>query len=1099
MLLEVLFMPITVYTSNRQEELAELLAGKLLNESSKSGIFHRLQIIVPNRGIARYLTLQLSRKNHIVMGLEFPYLMTFLLRHIGKVTGDVTDQSSDVHDPGSWEAMLNKESLAFHIFSLLDGLLLREEFILLKKYLGSSPSPGRKWQLASKLAELYDRYILLRPDWINDWEAGKTPGGLSGETAWQRILWQQIRQEQPEPHFAQLFQKIQSSEYRYSGKGTIRLFGFSSIPDPVLACLEKLDADVEIFHLSPCREYWGDAGSRKDDLKKFIHLWQAASEQKLALQDEDAYFSELENLFLSNNPMLGTFAAQGREFFVRSLDWITEPCFIETPETGPLLQKLQNAFLENTPPATGELPEADAPDLSIQIHNCYSAFREVETLHDFLLNRFAEDKTLNFNDVFIMTPQPERYAHLIEAVFHNPAHEGNMLKVSLADRSAAEKLQSARSFTALLKQYKECFKASEIMALLARPEICRTAGIADEELPILCNLVDKAGIRWGWDAADHQEFSGAAFPENSWRNGLDRMLWSYASLGKGDLSTDNGTVFGIRDAGADGELLGKFCRFIDELRQTIDFMKAAQSEPVSLPDWSRFLQERALFFLGEESALLPLLRSFLANLQRNAANAGCQTIRLETDVILSILQTMTDEVPDSSSEFLRGKITFCGLRPMRSIPAKIICLLGMDHDSFPRQNRPAGFDLIHQFPRTGDPVPTTDDYQLFIETILSARDILYFSYCGRDIRSNKEYPASSCLEELRLYLAETFGKKSWYEADEPLQAFSPQLFIPGNPAQSHSEVLCSCARTLLAPRASRNRMENCYDFSKISEISEISEENKMIHLNDLINFFSNPVAYFQKHVLNASVPFIRTSNLEDSEAFQVSENDFLLMKTVFEQRQTKPEISKQELLSQLQADGKMPLYPCFREEWQLWNDMDSLNKKIPANDPEELNSGRFEDGDILLMRPKFCLHEGTLYFPLYQNIDSCMYKYILYHVAVNLLRPNTQTCLIGKDSDVTLPPLADAQNRMKDILSLYRQGLQSPLLFFPKSSYAAVKPQKSGSKKTKTPQEKFFSTWNDYHYPEYKKFSKWFSPQFSNAELEEIIKNAKKFFGILLS
>lgn len=81
---------------------------------------------------------------------------------------------------------------------------------------------------------------------------------------------------------------------------------------------------------------------------------------------------------------------------------------------------------------------------------------------------------------------------------------------------------------------------------------------------------------------------------------------------------------------------------------------------------------------------------------------------------------------------------------MRSLPFKVICLLGLNDGDFPRNTKAAVFDLVAKHPAKGDRARRDDDRYLFLEALISAREILYLSYIGRDIRKDEELAPSSC-------------------------------------------------------------------------------------------------------------------------------------------------------------------------------------------------------------------------------------------------------------------------------------------------------------------------------------------------------------------
>ncbi|MBO5307315.1 MAG: exodeoxyribonuclease V subunit gamma [Lentisphaeria bacterium] len=1097
-------MAIAIYNSNRMEDLAKLLGDKMRQEAAGNPFFHQQQVIVPNKGIARFLTLQFTENNKIVMGMEFPYLMTFLLRNVGQVTGDVQEQGDDAHDFSCWDALINTESLTFRINALLPELLDSPEFASLKHYTDSGNTALRRWQLAGKIAALYDRYMLWRPDWILQWEAADLPltelqGKKSAAEKWQRTLWRAIRNGWPAAspgqivHFAHIHQKICSGEWQFRQKEPVRLFGFSTIPSPVLECLERLKSPVEIYSLSPCEEYWGDAKTKPQELRELIDLWEMVRKQGMKEEQEELFYRSQEQLFFQHNPLLGSFAVQGRKFFSRSLDWENHSVFPEKKEPETLLEKIRCALrLNQKSPETPPQSPAEV-DFSVQIHNCYSEYREVETLHDYLLNCFARDDTLTLNDVIIMSPVPERYASFIEAVFHNPANGENMLRTACSERSSKDKSGALENFLKLLRLAPGTFEVSAVMDILAVPEVQKSFDIFAEDLSSLRQSVHASGIRWGWDAAEHEAHGGKPFRETSWRMGLDRLLLGYAGMTSGSFDAPDGRLYGMENTAVEGEALGKFCRFADAVHETVTWMRARANDPAPIGEWSRFLLECAALFFGEESALYALLRPALANLRRNAANGNCSEELFQTDVVLAWLDNILAELPEMSRDFLRGKITFCGLRPMRTIPGKIICLLGMNHDTFPRESTADTFDLMHELFRSSDPDPVEDERQLFIEILLSARRELYISYCGHGIRDNKKYPASSCVEELRLYMTEAFGKNCWYETEEPLQAFDPALFQEGNPARSHSKILCRSA-ALLREKWNSPPAEEKGAFYPLTAIpGDIPEELYCVSVADLERFFSNPALYFMKKRLNA-VPYEEDDvQLQDTEPFFVVGDRLSDLATVFNRIMETPEEAlpglHRELRERMQSNGTLPLYKQLEKEWPLWDNASALCgnvRRFLGGELRNEESCTVSIGKFALRLPRRSFYNEVLIFPLFYNLAGSAYRFVLEHVAANLT-DSVASMIIGKQEACRLPPLEkeEAVEKMHAILKLYEAGMSAPLLFFPKTSFAAysAKPENVG----KTVRDAWAG-----QYGEKDKFEKYYGDAVPDADLLRNI--AERFF-----
>ena len=1074
-------MPITIFTDNRMEKLAEILGNKLCAELPGKGIFHQPQVIVPNRGIARFLTLRFAEQQRVIMGMQFPYLMTFLLRNVGRVAGDVQEQGDEAHELFNWDALINKESLAMRIWAVLPELLDKEDFGKLKKYVSAENTALRRWQLAEKLAALFDCYILYRPDWILLWENKEELKGLFEKArsveAWQRTLWQAVRQDWPAGadgkvvHFAHVYQKICSGEWKLDFKDPIRLFGFSAFPAPILKCLEKLDVEVEIYTVSPCGEYWGDVKKEKAELEELIDLWESVRLNGVPQEQEKLFFESQEQLFFQNNPLLGSFATQGRKFFVRSLEWEQQPLFDDLKEPVTLLQKVQDALCHNRKLPEGEVQYSGEPDTSIQIHSCYSEFREVEALHDYLLGCFAKDKGLTFNDVIIMSPTPERYAPFLEAVFHNPAHGSNMLRVACSEQASAEKLSALKNFLKVLQTRQGRFEAAGVMELLSVPEIRKNFNIPEEDLDFIRQAVCDAGICWGWNGDERKKFFAEEaeidFDKTTWRQGLDRMLLGYAEMAE----TEFEKLYGIDNFCRKGELLGNFCRFAELLHDTVCWIREKETAPVPLQDWCDFLLERAALFFGSESPLCSLLRPQLANLRRNARNALCD-LGFESDVIFAILQRMLDDIPETSRDFLRGRITFCGLRPMRSIPGRIVCLLGMNHDTFPRSGVKESYDLMHELPRRDDPVKLDDERQLFLEILLSARENLYISYYGRGIRDNKEYAASSCVEELRNYLAEAFGKGSWYDMQEPLQAFDASLFASGNPVQSHSQVLCRCAEKL-RESANEKEVSASSNFQLTAVGGEIPEEFYSVSLEELCSFFKNTVEYFMKKRLGA-VPFeAREIELPEVEPLAFEHMSYNEWNEVYNKALTDDDGEwEKEFVDRMQSNGKIPQIRDAAAQCTLLKDCKSICEKQKKFSGDEI---RYEActvkiGNFTLHLPAMNFRNDVQIFPLFYSWEGQAYRFMLYHVAANLLCSGIETIVVSQNSIYHITGFENcdaAEEKMKDILSLYEKGLREPLLFFKKSSLAAYKVFRNEAATAVK------GKWNAYQFPErndYKKF-----------------------------
>jgi exodeoxyribonuclease V gamma subunit len=138
--------------------------------------------------------------------------------------------------------------------------------------------------------------------------------------------------------------------------------------------------------------------------------------------------------------------------------------------------------------------------------------------------------------------------------------------------------------------------------------------------------------------------------------------------------------------------------------------------------------------------------------------------------------------PTLNHQFVSGGVTFCTLMPMRAVPFRVVCLLGMNDGDFPRRAPKADFDLLAQpgMARPGDRSRRDDDRYLMLEAVLAARDKLYISWVGRNVRDNSEQPPSVLVSQLRDYLVNGWQLDLHARTTEhALQPFSRRYFEDG--------------------------------------------------------------------------------------------------------------------------------------------------------------------------------------------------------------------------------------------------------------------------------------------------------------------------------
>jgi len=746
-----------LYHANDLESLGELAATLLAQPMSDP--LAPARVVVPSQGMGRWLTLQLARQQGIVMQLEVQLPASFIWQLAREVLGELPATSA--FDP---------KPLAWRVYDWLceaDNLTRAPR---LARYLDGGDE-RRRLTLATRIADVYDQYLLYRDDWLATWERGERLE-LGADEDWQALLWHELTRD-GHPHRARLLGELLTRLHEPQPLAQLPerlvVFGISALPPHHLRVFEGLaqHCEVILFALNPCREAWGDIR----DIRELARLPEPAV---------DDWYLDV------GHPLLASLGKQGRDFFdsLFSLSGQETGLYPEDQDLhdDSLLHALQQDILRLRSRAADERLHLREDDRSLELHVCHSPLREVEVLHDQLLARFAADPTLTPDQVVVLTPDIERYAPFIEAVF--AAREGvPRIPFSLADRSLRAELPLIEAFLALLDLAQSRFAAEQLLGWLELPAIARRAGIEAEDLPLLRDWLRDAGVRWGRDGAHRSRLGLPAEQAFTWQQGLDRLLLGFAAppqlAGSAPpLLGDSWPLDALE--GARGQLLGFLAGFVQRLAGWADEL----ARPRPLAEWADCLQQLIDALIDEQEAgdTLLLLSKACAALREQAAAAGI-TRDIPIELVRDRLVAALDQ-GSGASGFLTGMVTFCSMVPMRSLPFRHVCLLGLDDGALPRRTPAAGFDLIAQKPRRGDRARRLDDRYLFLEILLSARDGLYLSYVGRDARDNAHLPPSVLVSELLDAIDMTAATAQGSLPSQAITVTHPlQPFAPGNFAE----------------------------------------------------------------------------------------------------------------------------------------------------------------------------------------------------------------------------------------------------------------------------------------------------------------------------
>ncbi|MDI5921341.1 exodeoxyribonuclease V subunit gamma [Halomonas sp. LR5S13] len=790
-------------------------------------------ILVQSNGISQWLKLALAedRANGgtgIAAALDVTLPARFLWQAYRAVLGE------DAVPPVS---PFDKPRLVWRLMRLLPALLDSPTFAPLARFLEDDDDLRKRHQLAERLADLLDQYQVYRADWLAAWAAGEdvilTARGearpLAEEQGWQAELWRALRNDilqaqGPEglassraavhERFLEACQALDPASRPPGLPRRVLVFGISSLPAQTLEALAAMArvSQVLLCVHNPCRHYWADIIEHKD-------LLRAERRRQQRRPGMPADLAETE-LHLHAQPLLAAWGKQGRDY-LRLLDEFDEQQAYrglfegealridlfdsplgESPQKSQeeeqaapsLLRQLQDDILELRPLAeTREAwPAVDpARDRSLRFQVAHSALREVEILHDQLLAAFSEDPTLKPRDILVMVPDVDQYAAAVQAVFgrldpDDPRH----IPFTLSDQASRHRLPLLIALESLLRLPELRLSVSDLLDLLEVPAIRARFGINEADLPTLRRWIEGAGIRWGLDARQRQSLD---LPEgltaNTWAFGLRRLLLGYA-VG----SATEGHWQGIEPyddiGGLEAALAGPLVTLID----TLEAQWQTLARPCDVATWGERLRGllEACFLADSDQDLMALTRleQALEAWQESAEEAGL-TEPLPLSVVREHWLAQVDEA-SLSQRFLAGAVNIATLMPMRAIPFRHVCLLGMNDADYPRVQRPLDIDLMAQDYRPGDRSRREDDRYLFLEALLSARDRLSISWVGRSIIDNTEQPPSVLLGQLRDHLARGWrlscraspghddddGKAllAALTTEHPLQPFSAEYF-----------------------------------------------------------------------------------------------------------------------------------------------------------------------------------------------------------------------------------------------------------------------------------------------------------------------------------
>ncbi len=975
-------------------------------------------IVVQSLGLERWLRQQLAQRQGCAASVQFPFPAAFC--HALARTLNVGGEPLDTR--------FGERPLTWALFELLSDSThtSRPECAALRTYLDDADA-AKRFALARRIATRFDDYQLYRPDVLLAWEAAPVMPSAAAHLQWQAYLWRTLTANRAPRHLARWFtttieQLERSTSAPVGLPARVSVFGVSTLPPLFIRLLHAIARFV------PVRFY--------------VFVPHVASFGTGANTNSNTNSNSNEP---EQHPATRAFGSASRTL-VSLLTHTTPAPTIRTVNSAAssrdtVLGHLQRDIRRGATTSPVPMPENDA---SLRVHVCHSPTREMEVLRDQLLDAFVADPTLRPHDVLVLVPDVSVYGPLADAVFR-ATDDGPGIPHRVADRALARDASSARAMLQLLELVTARGTASEVINLLHIDVVRRAAGITSADIERIVEWMREAGIRWGLDGATRSAaFDLPNVDDNSWRRGLDRLMMGYAT---GRLDALVGGVLPVAgDTLGDMELLGRFVNWVDALFETLATLRRTRT----LADWSTTLSEIVERLVeadgADEEAMLARVRDAIHELDDAAPNMPA-TREVPFEVVSGYLSALLDS-DEHGTGFLSGRMTVCAIKPMRSIPFRVIAMLGLDDASFPRRERRAAFDLLEIEPRDGDRDTRSDDRQLFLDTLLCAQERLILSYVGRSQKTNAALAPSVVIDELLDIVDASFttgrldanGKavpaRTQVVVEHRLQPFSASYF-DGQDARlfSFSDAIVQSVR---AARAKRSPAPFVGEVS-VAAANE-SEPPLEITIAELIDCWSNPARFYCQRTLALRIPR-PGDGLDDVEPMEVDN----LQRTVTQQRLLDAHLSGDATAAQVQLrtleSDTLPSAALATAWFKALSDgASSLLHRVgtPAFlAPLHVDlSGR---GWRLTGRIDGLVAGGRLQVRAAKIKDKDRARAWVTHVVLSAVKASDVehlvTTLIGTDATITIGAVERPMAVLDVLMRGVRRTLETPMPFFEHASY----------------------------------------------------------------
>ena len=1000
---------------NDLEILAALLAREIAQPVPDGPLLSPETILIPQPAMRRWLQKTLAETHGIAANLRF------------LTPGEFVRDTLNANLAATDKAVLgDADSLRWRLWSVLADPATRRESVFAKLHsaLNSDDPALSAWALAGELTQAFEKYQAWRRDWLRRWDQG-------GERDdWQAELWRratrglQHRGQRLDRYFA----KLDAGDITVGLPARLFAFGCQNVSPDVLRVITSAarTGTLHFYFLSPVEGWWGD----------LVTVRERRRQQSDVLSGDD-----------EENPLLAANGGAGRDFVnLLFADEQVQPSWEQAVYAAPsekhtgLLHRLQRELLaRQAPPAHGAATLAiDAADRSLQIHACHTRLREVQVLHENLRDLLEKNLSLQPRDIAVLTPSIDEYAPHVQAVFGGDASGALAIPFALADGNALSAQPLADAFLRLLALPNSRFTANEVLELLSLPAIAERFGLQPTNGPTLRRWLQLAGARWGIDAAHRAALDAPREAAYTWTWALDRLLLGHASgndaeiLGVAPLPQIEAGDLVLLDALLQG--LRVLARWQQRLGRAMPADRwQAQLQQLISEVFVEFPSSR------DDRRAIESLRTHVERFAVQTHAAGSNDA-LPPSVLRSWFQSALTAA-DTRQPLLTGGVTFAQMVPMRLIPFKVICLLGMDDSAFPRRDPVGSLNRLSAQlgttqRRRGDRSVRDDDRLLFLQLFAAATEVFYVSYLGRDPRSDERRPPSVVVAEL-LDVAARHGAGKLV-VEHPLQPFAPEAFGRGDARRVSYHAGWRTATDSEAPRRALPPFA--------ASLAKNALPANVVTRKEILHTLTNPACAFLQHGLDLRLPRL-DERLPDSEPFD-SRDGLLrhgLRDAMFTALVTTPTIAAERLREQLLARaliapgaaGAAAVAETMRElrhaaaQWRDWSHGEAEQRHFELDlDGTTITGMLGPVHDAGLLQYRIGKPHGKNQLAL--GLDVLLWSALGETRSVHRLITGEGGCV-----DIIAPlPMETAKNALRDLLEWHRRALEAPLPFMPKAGFA---------------------------------------------------------------